>query len=235
MMAGRVLITGVSSDIGLALCRHFLSEGFTVTGQYYTNHKNIEAFKKTIKETDCIEFFSCDLRRPDVVSKQFGDHIKASPPSIFIHGAAQFDSKALYAIKESEISAILDVNLLSFFVITRRLIKPMMRKGGNIIAISSIAATIGLPGQSVYSASKAGLIAAVQSLAKEVGNFNIRVNAIVPGQIESGGQSNSKNMPTPPLRRKGTPDDIAKLALFLTSENAAYITGAAVDINGGLP
>ena len=142
---------------------------------------------------------------------------------------------------EADFDRVIDINLKSIYNTCKAIIRPMMKnKKGKILNISSIVALIGNPGQTNYAASKAGMIGFTKSLAKEVGSRNICVNAIAPGFIET---KMTKDLPENvkdqmlkniPLKRFGSAKDVANLAMFLASDDADYITGQTIVIDGGM-
>ena len=144
----------------------------------------------------------------------------------------------LIFMQNDEWHSVVDTSLNGFFYTTRRLLKGMLSKrSGRIINISSLSGLKGLPGQANYSAAKAALIGATKALAQEVAPRKVTVNAICPGFIESdmtAGLDVNELKKLVPMRRFGTADEVAALASFLASDQAAYITGQAISINGGL-
>jgi 3-oxoacyl-[acyl-carrier protein] reductase len=142
-------------------------------------------------------------------------------------------------MSDEEWHSVIDTTLNGFFYLTRRLLKHMMprKRGGRIINISSLSGVKGMPGQTNYSTAKAALIGATKALAQEVAPRNVTVNAVAPGFIET---DMTKDLPQDELKRMipvgrfGKPEEVAALVGFLVSEDAAYITGEVININGGL-
>jgi 3-oxoacyl-[acyl-carrier protein] reductase len=145
----------------------------------------------------------------------------------------------MFMMSDEEWHSVIDTTLNGFFYLTRRLLKHMMprKRGGRIINISSLSGVKGMPGQTNYSTAKAALIGATKALAQEVAPRNVTVNAIAPGFIET---DMTKDLPQDELKRMvpvgrfGKPEEVAALVGFLVSEDAAYITGEVININGGL-
>jgi 3-oxoacyl-[acyl-carrier protein] reductase len=141
-------------------------------------------------------------------------------------------------MQNSEWSQIIDIHLSGFFYVTRRLLKDMLtNRYGRIINIVSLSGIKGLPGQTNYSAAKAGIIGASKALAQEVGKRNVTVNCVAPGFISTEmirdiNENDFKNLI--PLNRFGKPEEVADLVVFLASKKASYITGEVISINGGL-
>lgn len=162
------------------------------------------------------------------------DHI-----SILVNNAGIRRDNVMFMMSDDDWHQVIDTTLDGFFYITRCLLKHMMprRRGGRIINIASLSGVKGLPGQTNYSAAKAALIGATKALAQEVAPRNITVNAIAPGFIES---DMTKDLPVEdlkkliPIGRFGKPEEVASLVAFLASDEAAYITGEVININGGL-
>lgn len=162
------------------------------------------------------------------------DHI-----SILVNNAGIRRDNVMFMMSDDDWHQVIDTTLDGFFYITRCLLKHMMprRRGGRIINIASLSGVKGLPGQTNYSAAKAALIGATKALAQEVAPRNITVNAIAPGFIES---DMTKDLPIDdlkmliPIGRFGKPEEVASLVAFLASDEAAYITGEVININGGL-
>jgi 3-oxoacyl-[acyl-carrier protein] reductase len=145
----------------------------------------------------------------------------------------------MFMMSDDDWHSVLDTTLGGFFYITRRLLKHMMprRRGGRIINMASLSGLKGLPGQTNYSAAKAALIGATKALAQEVAPRNITVNAIAPGFIATDMTADLNEAELTkmiPAGRFGRPEEVAALAAFLASDDAAYITGQAISINGGL-
>ena len=149
------------------------------------------------------------------------------------------NGNVLFMMSDEDWHRVLDTTLNGYFYITRHLLKHMMprKRGGRIINMASLSGVKGLPGQANYSAAKAAIIGATKSLAQEVGPRNITVNAIAPGFIET---DMTKDLPVDDLKkmiptgRFGKPEEVAALAAFLASDEAGYITGEVININGGL-
>ena len=147
----------------------------------------------------------------------------------------------LVRMKDDEFQQVLDVNLLAGFKLTRGLLRGMMkRRWGRIIGISSVVGVMGNPGQTNYAASKAGMIGFSKALAQEVATRGITVNVVAPGMIETtmtedlSEEQSSRLLLTIPTGRLGRPDEVAASVVYLASEEAAYVTGATVHVNGGM-
>lgn len=162
------------------------------------------------------------------------DHI-----AILVNNAGIRRDNMMFMMSDDDWHSVVDTTLDGFFYVTRRLLKHMMprKRGGRIINVASLSGIKGLPGQTNYSAAKAALIGATKALAQEVAPRNITVNAIAPGFIET---DMTKDLPEDelkkliPVGRFGKPEEVAALVAFLASDEAAYITGEVININGGL-
>ena len=244
MLDGKVaLITGAARGIGKAIALKFAQEGADVA---FTDLVINEAAEETISEIAAyghkVKGYASNAANFDEthavveeILKEFG-HI-----DILVNNAGITKDGLVLRMSEAQWDAVIAVNLKSAFNFIHAVIPSMARqKGGSIINMASIAGQMGNPGQINYASSKAGLIAMAKSVAKEMGTRGIRANAIAPGFIisemtnalpESVREEYLRNIP---LRRGGTPEDIANAALFLASDLSSYVTGQVVAVNGGL-
>ena len=163
------------------------------------------------------------------------------PIEALIANAGANDDKLLLQMDEHSFSGVLDTNLVGAFRVVRRALPKMLRaRKGRIVLVSSVVALSGAPGQANYAASKAGMIGFARSLAREVGGRNITVNVIAPGFIETDMTSalsearRSEVLSQIPLKRFGGPEEVAALVSWLTSDEAGYVTGAVIPVDGGL-
>ena len=158
--------------------------------------------------------------------------------AVLVNNAGYRDDAVMVFMKDNQWEDLLKTHLNGFFYVTRRVLKDMLTKRfGRIITVTSLSGIKGLPGQTNYSAAKAGLIGATKSLAQEVGKRGVTVNAVAPGFIATDmtqdlDEKALKEMI--PVNRFGTAEEVAKLVSFLASDNSAYITGEVISINGGL-
>ena len=171
----------------------------------------------------------------DTVKTEFGRL------DILVNNAGITRDKSLMMMSHEDWSEVIDTNLTGLFNTTRACIITFLKqKSGNIVNISSVSGIHPLPGQVNYAAAKAGVIGFTKSLAKEVAPYNIRVNAVAPGFIstemteELGEKAKDKFLKMIPLQRFGTPDEVAKVVLFLLSDESQYITGQTIQLDGGL-
>ena len=233
------MITGASRGIGMQIAIELAKNGANLV----INDLDKEELAKTgamlaekykIKVTE---------RVFDVSSKQDVDNFvnEKVEVDILVNNAGIVRDGLLFRISEEDWDSVLAVNLKSAFLLSRGLIRPMMKKRwGRIINISSIVGQIGNAGQTNYAASKGGLLAFTKSLAREVASRNITVNAVTPGFIETvmteklSDDIKNQLKASIPMGTLGTAEDIAKAVFFLSSEGAKYITGATLPVNGGM-
>jgi len=230
------LITGASRGIGNAIAMQLKNEGFRVLG---TATSSAGALKL---EDQGIEGLVLDLNSFDS-KEEFWEEVKNKETqiSVLVNNAGITRDNIVLRMSDDEWQDIMNVNLNGTFYVSKKALKMMLKlKWGRIINITSTSASIGNKGQSNYSAAKAGVEAFTKSLAREVGKRNITINSIAPGFIDTDmtQQSDGVNMDDLineiPLGRFGKPDEVAHLASFLCSEEASYITGQVIHINGGL-
>jgi len=243
MLNNRVaLVTGASRGIGQAIAEALSESGATVIGTATTN-AGAEAISQRMKASG----FSGQGMRLDVsddasvteVVKEIND--KYGPVSILVNNAGITRDNLLMRMKPEEWDSVLNTNLTSLFRVSRTCLRGMMKaKQGRIINITSVVATSGNPGQTNYSAAKAGMIGFTKSLAQEIGSRNITVNAVAPGFIDTdmtrelADVQKEALLKSIPLGRLGTPQEIASTVVFLASDAAAYITGETIHVNGGM-
>jgi len=230
------LITGASRGIGNAIAMQLKNEGFRVLG---TATSSAGALKL---EDQGIEGLVLDLNSFDS-KEEFWEEVKNKETqiSVLVNNAGITRDNIVLRMSDDEWQDIMNVNLNGTFYLSKKALKMMLKlKWGRVINITSTSASIGNKGQSNYSAAKAGVEAFTKSLAREVGKRNITINSIAPGFIDTDmtQQSDGVNMEDLineiPLGRFGKPDEVAHLASFLCSEEASYITGQVIHINGGL-
>ena len=230
------LITGASRGIGNAIALHLKNEGYRVLG---TATSEVGASKL---EDQGIEGLVLDLNSLDSKERLWEQvELKELQISVLINNAGITRDNIVLRMSDDEWLDIMNVNLNGTFYLSKKVLKMMLKlKWGRIINITSTSASIGNRGQSNYSAAKAGVEAFTKSLAREVGKRNITINSIAPGFIETDmtkqneGVNRDELIKEIPLARFGKPDEIAHLACFLCSEEASYITGQVIHINGGL-
>ena len=233
------LITGASGAIGYQVAEKFLNDGYFVVGGYNTNADSLLPLKNKFEDT--FFPFKADLNNTSEIAalyayceKNFG-HIDA-----LILNAGKDLYKLLTDTTEEEWEEIFSVNVKSAFLLAKYCLPEMIkRKKGKILFISSVWGKLGASMETAYSASKAAMIGLTKALAKEVAPSAINVNCVCPGVIDSkmNARFNADEMQelieSTPLKRLGTPKEVADLCYFLCSEDAAFITGQAVSVDGG--
>lgn len=244
LLDGKVaLITGAAKGIGKAIALKFASEGADVA---FTDLVINEAAEETIKELEAFGHkvkgyasnaadFAQTQEVVDLIMAEFG-HI-----DILVNNAGITKDGLMLRMSEAQWDAVINVNLKSAFNFIHALTPIMARqRGGSIINMSSVVGVSGNAGQCNYSASKAGLIGLAKSIAKEMGPRGIRANCIAPGFIISDMTSalseevREQWVKTIPLRRGGTPEDVAKVALFLASDLSSYVSGQVIHVCGAM-
>ncbi|TAN19718.1 MAG: 3-oxoacyl-[acyl-carrier-protein] reductase [Rhizobiaceae bacterium] len=235
----KALVTGASGGIGEAIARTLHAQG-AVVGLHGTRVERLDALASDLGER--VKVFPADLSDRQAV-KLLGQKAEADLEGvdILVNNAGITRDGLFVRMSDDDWDDVLAVNLSSVFRLTRELAHPMMRRRfGRIINITSVVGVTGNPGQTNYSASKAGMIGFTKSLAQEIASRNVTVNCIAPGFIESAmtGKLNEKQrdaiMGAIPMKRMGTGTEIASAAVFLASPEAGYVTGQTLHVNGGM-
>ena len=236
------LVTGGSGGIGRAVCTKLAASGFHVLIHYNRNGSGAQETLQTIMEGgNSGELVHFDLSDKKAISDFYLAWLQAHPDEyieVLVNNAGVSADNLMVFMEDAEWEKVIDVNLNSFFYLTRMVIKEMLvNKYGRVVNIVSLSGIKGLPGQTNYSAAKAGVIGATKALAQEVGKKRITVNAVAPGFIKTGmteelNENELKKLI--PLNRFGLPEEVAEVVEFLASERASYITGEVISINGGL-
>lgn len=237
------IITGATRGIGKAISIELLSQGATVLGVYGGDTRSAEAFADECRHFgEKLRLYKCDVADEQQVAA-FYQEVEDSTDSLeILVNNAGIRRDAVVALMHSEDwQRVIDINLGGTFFMARPAVKLMMRhKYGRIINITSPVAHLGFAGQANYAASKAGQVGLTRSLAKECAKKKITVNCVSPGFIDTDFirdlpeeqlQSYKKMVP---MRRFGTVQEVADTVLFLASKKASYITGAVLEVNGGL-
>lgn len=235
----KALVTGATGGIGETIARQLHSRGATV-GLHGTRVERLEALAADLGER--VKLFPADLGDRDAVSA-LGKTAEAELEGvdILINNAGITKDGLFVRMNDEAWDAVLEINLTAVFRLTRELAHPMMkRRHGRIINITSVVGVSGNPGQANYCASKAGMIGFTKSVAQEIATRNVTVNCVAPGFIESAmtEKLNDKQkdaiMGSIPMRRMGTGDEVASAVTWLASDEAAYVTGQTIHINGGM-
>ena len=237
------IITGGTRGIGKQIALTFAKEGYNIAINYRTENEDLKNTKKEIEENnvkcftfqgDVINFKDCEQFIKQIV-EEFGNI------DVLVNNAGITRDTLLMRMKEEDFKQVIDTNLIGTFNVTKNVISYMMKaRSGRIINISSVVGISGNAGQTNYAASKAGIIGFTKSLAKEVASRNITVNAVAPGFIETQMTDVLKEdikeeiAKKIPLKRMGTPQDVANVVKFLASSDSSYITGQVINIDGGM-
>ena len=237
------LVTGGSRGIGQAIALELADAGADVMIAYRSAaaeaQRVVEEIQRRGRQSVAYQLdVSVFNQAKDVVEKIVA---QCSRLDILVNNAGITKDNLLMRMGEEDWDAVIDTNLKSVFNFTKAAIRPMMsQRSGKIVNISSIAGVIGNAGQTNYAASKAGMIGFTKSIAREVGSRNIQVNAVAPGFIETDmtakltDEQRQRLAENIPLKRTGTPEEIARVVRFLASPDAAYITGQVICVDGGM-
>ena len=236
------LVTGGGRGIGRAISVKLARMGFHVIINYAKNTpqalKTLDLVKAEGGEGELLMFDVSDREQVNRALERWQDAHEGEFVEVLVNNAGIRHDNVMAFMLEEEWHSVLDTTLDGFFYVTQALLQPMLvHKCGRIINMASVSGEKGTPGQTNYSAAKGGLIAATKALALEVARKQVTVNAVAPGFINTEmvkGLDEDAIKKSIPLRRLGTPEEVAELVGFLASPAAAYITGAVIPINGGL-
>jgi 3-oxoacyl-[acyl-carrier protein] reductase len=230
------LVTGASRGIGRAIAERLAREGAKVYGTA-TSDAGAEAIGKALAEWGG-QGRKLDVRDAGACEALIGE---IGNLSILVNNAGVTRDTLLLRMKEEDWQEVLDTDLSSVFRLSKAVLRGMMKaRHGRIISIGSVVGAMGNPGQANYCAAKAGLVGFSKSLAREIGSRGITVNVVAPGFIDTdmtkdlGEEARKALLAQVPVQRLGTPEDIAAAVAFLASREAGYITGATLDVNGGM-
>lgn len=236
------LVTGASRGIGRAVAIRLASKGWHVTANYQSNMEAAEETLRIMAESGGEgELLPFDVADSEMVEKAMLDWRERHPKeyfSLLVNNAGIRDDQVMVFMEKQNWDHVVSTTLDGFFNVTKSVLKDMTRKrNGRIINMASISGQKGMPGQTNYSAAKSAVIGATKALALEVASRGITVNAIAPGFIATdmtASLDEAALVRQIPVGRFGKPEEVAALACFLASDEAAYITGQVISINGGL-
>ena len=242
--AGRVvLVTGGSRGIGLGCARRFQAAGDRVAVTYRTAPPDDLAPQPgSVPGATDLLAVHCDVTDPATVESAFTEVEKAlGPVQVLVANAGVTKDSLLLRMGEDAWHEVIETDLTGVYRVVRRALGPMVRAhAGRIILISSVVGFMGSPGQVNYGAAKAGLVGIARSLAREVGSRSVTVNVVAPGVVDTdmiaalANQRVEQLVSMVPLGRASTPEEVAGAVSFLASEDAGYITGAVLPVDGGL-
>lgn len=236
------LVTGGSRGIGRAICTALATKGYPVIINYASNEAAANETKALIEANggtaELLPFDVSDEVSVDKALEGWADNHPDDYVGILVNNAGIRQDAMMIFMQNAQWRNVLDTSVNGFFFVTRRVLKDMLiKRDGRIVNIVSLSGLKGMPGQTNYSAAKAAVIGATKALAQEVAPRKVTVNAIAPGFIMTDMTKDldeaelKKNIP---LGRFGKPEEVASLVSFLTSDEAAYITGEVISINGGV-
>ena len=236
------LVTGGSRGIGRAVCIELATKGFPVVVNYASNESAAMETKRIIESggghAELLPFNVADGVAVDAALDEWSERHPDDYISVLVNNAGIRQDTMLVFMQDSQWKDVLDISLNGFFFVTRRVLKMMLiKRYGRIVNVVSLSGLKGLPGQTNYSAAKAAVIGATKALAQEVAPRKVTVNAVAPGFIATDMTKDldeAMYKKTIPLGRFGQPDEVASLVSFLVSDQAAYITGETISINGGI-
>jgi len=240
MTTRRALVTGGSGDIGGAIAQTLAADGCEVLVHANANLARAQAVAQAIADAGGhARAIAFDLTDAAATRAALDAELERGAIDVLVHNAGIHDDAPLAGMREEQWTRVIDVSLHGFFHVTQPLLLPMARKRrGRIVALSSVAATLGNRGQANYAAAKSGLHGAVRSLAREMASRGITANVVAPGVIAGamtdGVFDEVQIKALVPAARAGTPQEVAAVVAFLCSDAAGYVNGQVIGVNGGM-
>lgn len=240
MTQKRALVTGGSGAIGSAICKQLAASAFAVIVHAHRHPESAEQVAGKIRthggSASSVNF---DITDGGATRHALETLLKDGPIQVVVNNAGAHDDAPMAGMTSEQWTKVIDLSLNGFFNVTQPLLLPMIgTRWGRIVSISSLAGITGNRGQTNYAAAKAGLHGASKSLAIELASRGITVNVVAPGLIESPATRDAfkpeQIEALVPMKRVGTPDEVAALVSFLASQEAGYITGQIIGVNGGM-
>ncbi len=237
-----VFVTGGSRGIGAAIAMEFAKAGYNVAFNYLSNEEKANEVKKELEKITSVQVVKGDVSKKEDVTSMIESTLSVfGRIDVLVNNAGIMANNIFAMMSDDEWTRVLDVHVNGAFYCSKAVLTHMAaRKSGVIINIASISAFRPLVGQSNYATAKGAMVTMTQALAKEMGRWKIRVNAIAPGYIQTdlmdtfNSEMDKHTIKQIPLQSVGTPEDVANLAVFLASDKARYITGETIKIDGGL-
>ena len=244
LLQGKIaIVTGASRGIGKSIARTFIEQGANVAFTYRSSEKQALALEKELTANGgTAKGFMSDASKFTDAENLVKEVLEAfGTVDIIVNNAGITDDTLLMRMSEEQWDRVVDVNMKSCFNLTKAVLRTMLKaRSGSIINISSVVGVQGNAGQANYSASKAGILGFTKSVALELGSRNIRCNAIAPGFIETemteklDAEVVQGWRDTIPLKRGGSPEDVANTCVFLASDMSSYVTGQTINVCGGM-
>lgn len=233
------LVTGASRGIGRACAVALARDGFHVWANYRSNQESADSLKAEIEgaggECTLLQF---DVADAEACAAALAPLVEETPAAVLVNNAGITRDGLFLTMSPENWNDVIQTNLGAFFNVTKPVLKGMSKaKYGRIVTMSSVSGQQGNKGQANYAASKAGLIAATKSVAQEYARWNILANSVCPGFIATDmveGLPEKEISKAIPQRRFGTPQEVAEVVAFLSSERCGYVNGAVINVNGGL-
>lgn len=239
-MRKRALVTGGSGGIGAAICEALAADGLHVIVH---GHSHMDRARTIVERIQAkggnAETASFDVTDAAQTSAVLGELQEGGPIQVIVNNAGIYDDAPMAGMSHTQWRSVIDVSLNGFFHVTQPLLMPMIRtRWGRIVNITSISGVIGNRGQVNYAAAKAGLHGATKALALELASRGITVNAVAPGVISTLATDNLFDAEAVarlvPMKRAGTPQEIAGLVAYLVSDSASYLSGQVISVNGAV-
>ena len=236
----RALVTGGSGNIGEAICRRLNDTGLHVIIHAHRGLERAQALAQELRKAGgSAEAISFDLTDGGICERSLSRLLEGGPIQVLVHNAGIHSDAPLAGMNRQQWQSVIDVSLNGFFNVCQPLLLPMMStRWGRVVCLSSVAGVMGNRGQANYAAAKSGLHGAVKSLAIELASRGVTANTVAPGIISGGMSEDVFDKATiktlVPMGRAGMPREVAALVAFLASDDAAYISGQIISINGAM-
>ena len=236
------LVTGGSRGIGRAICIKLAEQGYSIIINYKSNdaeaNKTAEMVRQKNVQAELLKFDVSNKNEVDLILGGWVEKNKDTPIEVLVNNAGIRDDALMIWMTDDQWKNVLGSSLDAFYYVTRQVLNGMLAgKYGRIVNVVSLSGLKGMPGQTNYSAAKAGVIGATKALAQEVARRGVTVNAVAPGFIRTDMTQDLNEQELKglvPMKRFGEPEEVADAVVFLASQKASYITGNVLSINGGL-